>query len=186
VSTVGKAAMRAVFLDRDGTLNRDVHYLSDPGQVELLPGVAAGVRRLRELKLAIFVVSNQSGIARGHLTEAQLLGVNRRLQDLLAAEGGYVDGVFWCPHHPDEGCWCRKPGLGMVEQAAAALPFLPSESYVIGDRPCDVELGAAMGAKTVWLCSGPHRHEPHRVRPTWEAPDFLSAVYTIEAHLCAC
>jgi len=143
-----------VVLDRDGTIIVERHYLSDPEQVELLPGAAEGMRRLAEMGLGLVMVTNQSGIARGYFDENRLGEIHQRVQELLAAENVYLDGIYYCPHHPDEGCRCRKPEPGMIQQAAQDLGFLASESFVIGDKPCDIELGQREGATTLLVRTG--------------------------------
>ena len=111
----------AILLDRDGTIIVDRHYLSNPAEVELLPGAVAGLRRLADAGFALVVVSNQSGVARGLLTEADVAAVNARTAALLANEGIQIAGWYYCPHGPEAGCDCRKPAAGMAERAAAEL-----------------------------------------------------------------
>lgn len=145
---------RYVVLDRDGTIIVERHYLSDPEQVELLPGAAEGMRRLAEMGLGLVMVTNQSGIGRGYFDENRLSEIHQRVRELLAAQNVYLDGIYYCPHHPDEGCGCRKPGTGMLKQAAQDLGFLASESFVIGDKPCDIELGQREEATTLLVRTG--------------------------------
>ncbi|MCI0461149.1 MAG: HAD family hydrolase [Gemmataceae bacterium] len=145
---------RFVVLDRDGTLIVERHYLSDPGQVELLPGVAAGLSRLRDLGLGLVVVTNQSGVGRGYFDEARLDLIHQRLTDLLHVEGVRLDGIYSCPHRPEDGCECRKPRPGLLRQAAEQLGFDARASFVIGDKPCDVELGRAVRATTLLVRTG--------------------------------
>ncbi len=140
---------RFVVLDRDGTLIRHRHYLNDPAQVELIPGIAEGLRALRALGLGLVVVTNQSAMARGLLTPAGLAAIHERVRELLATQGVAIDAFYTCPHHPDDGCACRKPLPGLLQQAAEELGFLPAESFVIGDKACDIGMGAAAGATTL-------------------------------------
>ena len=162
--TVGKAeaveqgGQRAVFVDRDGTLIRDVGHLCRPEQVEILPRVPEALRLVRDAGFKVVVVTNQSVIARGRLTEDQLAEIHRQLVHRLAELGGQVDGVYYCPHHPTEGlgsyrplCDCRKPNTGMIRRAAAELGLAVSRSYVVGDQLTDMELAARSGAKGVWI-----------------------------------
>lgn len=131
----------AVFLDRDGTIIRDTAYVRDPDDVELLPGAAAAIRRLNERGLPVIVVTNQSGIARGLLTEQDYERVRMRLDKLLEAEGAHIDASYHCPHHPDFSgpCECRKPGLKLYKQAAADRGLDLGRSFYVGDRRRDVE-----------------------------------------------
>jgi len=131
----------AVFLDRDGTIVRDTAYVRDPDDVELLPGAAASIRRLNERGLPVIVVTNQSGIARGLITEQDYERVRRRLDKLLEAEGARIDASYHCPHHPDFSgpCECRKPGLKLFRQAAAEHGLDLGRSFYVGDRRRDVE-----------------------------------------------
>src|SRR6185437_6946625 len=112
---------RAVFLDRDGTLIRDRGYLADPDGVELLPGVMTALAALRDRRLRLVVVSNQSGIARGMITRVQHLSVDARFRELVLAGGVALDGVYYCEHGPDDGCACRKPNDGMLRAASRDL-----------------------------------------------------------------
>lgn len=145
---------RFVLIDRDGTLNVEKHYLSDPDQLELIPGSGAALRRLRELGLGICVVTNQSGLARKYFTPEKLDEVHARLHQLLEAEGASLDGIYVCPHGPDDACECRKPAPGMIRQAAAEHGFDPEFSIVIGDKAADIGLGLAVGAVTILVRTG--------------------------------
>jgi D-glycero-D-manno-heptose 1,7-bisphosphate phosphatase len=131
----------AVFLDRDGTIIRDTAYVREPDDVELLPGAAASIRRLNERGLPVIVVTNQSGIARGLLTEQDYERVRMRLDKLLEAEGAHIDASYHCPHHPDFSgpCQCRKPGLKLFRQAATDHGVDLGRSFYVGDRRRDVE-----------------------------------------------
>ncbi|HKY66772.1 MAG TPA: HAD family hydrolase [Acidimicrobiales bacterium] len=138
-------AIDAVLCDRDGTLVADVPYNADPDLVAPLPGVAAGLARLRAAGVRLAVVSNQSGVARGLLTPADVEAVNARLVELL----GPFDAVLWCPHGPDDGCGCRKPAPGMVHAAATACGVPVQRCAVVGDIGADVAAARAAGARSV-------------------------------------
>jgi D-glycero-D-manno-heptose 1,7-bisphosphate phosphatase len=148
------AKRRFVLLDRDGTIIVERGYLSLPEQVELLPGAAEGLRLLRRLGLGLVVVSNQSAIGRGFFDESRLEAIHRRLRELLKAEGVELDAIYFCPHLPDAGCSCRKPETGLVQQAAREYDFDPAQSFVIGDKECDIELGRRVGAVTILVQTG--------------------------------
>jgi histidinol-phosphate phosphatase family protein len=143
-----------VLLDRDGTIIVERHYLSDPAGVELLPGAVAGLRRMREMGFGLAVITNQSGIGRGYFTQNTLDAVHARMMDLLGRHSVYLDGIYCCPHTPADACACRKPLPGLVHRAAADLGFHPSEAVMIGDKPCDIAVGRAVGAATFLVRTG--------------------------------
>jgi D-glycero-D-manno-heptose 1,7-bisphosphate phosphatase len=133
-------------LDRDGTLIAERNYLARVEDVELLPNAAQGLRLLQQAGLGMAVLTNQSGVGRGYFDWAALDAVHAHLMQLLANEGVSLDGIFVCPHTPDDNCDCRKPQPGLAERAAAELHFDLTNSFVIGDKPCDIELGRRIGA----------------------------------------
>ncbi|MGE5548219.1 MAG: D-glycero-beta-D-manno-heptose 1,7-bisphosphate 7-phosphatase [Solirubrobacterales bacterium] len=145
---------RYVLVDRDGTINVDKHYLSDPDGLELIPGAAEGLRLLTEKGFGIAVLTNQSGVARGYFGAEQLERIHARLKEMLAEQGVQVAGIYICPHGPDDDCTCRKPLPGMVEQAVAELGFDPREAFMIGDKQADVDLGKAVGATAILVRTG--------------------------------
>lgn len=162
---------RAVFLDRDGTLIREVGYLTRPEQIEILDGVPAAIRTLRQAGFKTVVVTNQSAVARGWLAESELKRIHRLIEDRLASQGARLDAIYYCPHHPSEGigsyrvdCECRKPKPGMVLRAAEDLALAPKRSYVLGDQNVDLELALRVGATPVLVRSNGERtlvsHEP--------------------------
>lgn len=150
---------RAVFLDRDGTLIEDVSYLRDPAQVHLLPGAAGAVRRLNEAGLLAIVATNQSGIARGLLTEEDYLAAERRVDELLAGRGARLDAHYHCPHLPeiDGPCRCRKPGPLLYELASERFGLDLGASWWVGDRLRDVEASRLFGGRGILVDSGPVR-----------------------------
>lgn len=145
---------RFALLDRDGTVIHERHYLADPAQVELLPGAARGLRQLRRLGFGLLIVTNQSGLARGYFDRPQLDRIHARMHDLLASEGVSLDGIYVCPHLPDANCICRKPRPSLVHQAVAEHGFDVAQAIVVGDKPCDVDLGRAVGAMSVLVRTG--------------------------------
>ena len=146
--------MKAVFLDRDGTLIREKGYLRDPEGVELLPGVPEGLALLRRHGYRLIVATNQAGVGRGLYSLDDMRAVNARMQALLAGEGLELDAVYSCPHAPDENCRCRKPAPGMLERAACELGISLESSFVIGDRESDVLLGLYAGMRAILVRSG--------------------------------
>lgn len=145
---------RMVLLDRDGTVCVERGYVDDPDQIELLPGAAAGLRKLRMLGMGLILVTNQSAVGRGYLTFQQLDRIHSRLKEMLRAESVAFDAIYVCPHRPDEGCECRKPAPGMVLTAVRELAFEPRACFVIGDKPSDVELATGIGATSLLVTTG--------------------------------
>jgi histidinol-phosphate phosphatase family protein len=150
------SGLAAVFLDRDGTLIEDRHYLRDPHQVALLPGAATAVRRLARAGLPVVVVSNQSGIARGLLTEDDYLATTQRLDALLAADGARLAGHYHCPHLPEISgpCECRKPGPLLYRRAAADLDIDLTRSWWVGDRVRDIVAATGFGGRGILVLTG--------------------------------
>lgn len=144
----------AIFLDRDGTIIEEKNYLSDPAEVTLLPGAAEGLRSLSRHSFPLVVVSNQSGIGRGFFSASQAQAVQDRLKELLAQECVTIAGWYMCPHEPGANCSCRKPLPGMIRAAARDLSLNPLESFMIGDKRCDIDLAAAIGATGILVTTG--------------------------------
>jgi D-glycero-D-manno-heptose 1,7-bisphosphate phosphatase len=147
-------ARQFVLLDRDGTLIAERHYLARVEDVELLPNAAKGLRLLQQAGLGLAVITNQSGLGRGYFDWATLNAVHARLTQLLANEGVSLDGIYICPHAPEDNCDCRKPQPALAERAAADLHFNLAASFFIGDKPCDIELGRRIGAVTFLVRTG--------------------------------
>ena len=152
---------RAIFFDRDGTLNEEVGYISDPAQIRLLPGAAEAVRSTQAAGWLAIVVSNQAGVGRGLMTEAQVQAVNARFEALLAAGEARLDALYYCPHHPQGAneayrvvCDCRKPAPGLLTRAAAKFSIDLSKSYVVGDKTTDVQLAQNAGAGGILVRTG--------------------------------
>jgi D-sedoheptulose 7-phosphate isomerase len=138
-----------VFVDRDDTLVKDVPYCSCPEDLHLFPGVGAAVRRLNEAGFLVIMITNQSGVGRGYFTEETLKRVHERLREEIAKEGGRLDGIYYCPHLPEARCGCRKPEVGMVEQALDDFPIDMERSYLIGDSENhDMELARRLGFRS--------------------------------------
>lgn len=145
---------RFVILDRDGTIIQEREYLADPGGVELIPGAASAIRDLASLGLGLTVITNQSGVGRGVFDPETLDRIHERMGEFLANEGVKLEGIYVCPHHPDGGCPCRKPKLGLMNQAVRDHGFDPGESFVIGDKTLDIEFGKAAGSTTILVRTG--------------------------------
>jgi D-glycero-D-manno-heptose 1,7-bisphosphate phosphatase len=139
----------AVFLDRDGTLVEDVGYPRDPEAVRLLEGAPEALVALRRAGFALVVVSNQSGIGRGLVTEEEAEAVHERFVRELRAHGVELDDVRYCPHAPEDACTCRKPEAGLLRESARELGLDLDRSFMVGDKPSDVAAGRAAGCRTV-------------------------------------
>ena len=145
---------RAVFLDRDGTIAKDVHYCRRPEDFILFDGAAKAVNFLNKQGFKVIVITNQSGIARGYFTEETLAKIHQKLQYEIAREGGHIDAIYYCPHHPDDNCECRKPKTSLVLQAARDFDIDLEHSFMVGDLQMDVDLGKSAGCRTILVVNG--------------------------------
>ena len=154
-------AKPAVFLDRDGTIIEDVGYLDAVERIAWFPWSIDAIRALNRAGLAVVVITNQSGVARGHFTEVLVEEAHRRLDARLAEGNARIDAYYYCPHHPDGAvpeytrvCDCRKPGRGLVDRAVRDLSLDPARSFVVGDRWLDIGMAHAMGGRGVLVRTG--------------------------------
>jgi heptosyltransferase-2 len=165
-----------VFFDRDGTLNRDTGYVRTPVNLDVFPGAVKAVARLKRAGARVVVVTNQSGIARGLLTTTDLETIHTRLRDLFAAGDAPLDAIYFCPHHPDEGCTCRKPEPAMVDRATVQLGLDPSGYYLVGDQRRDIEMGRRIGARSILVTTGPSSLESlAALRTEGQEPDHVAS-----------
>ena len=155
-----------IFLDRDGTINEEVDYLTSPLDLRLIAGSADAIHEANEAGFKVVIITNQSGIARGILTEDQLAEIHTALLSKLLEHDARVDAILYCPHHPDFGvppyrtiCNCRKPNTGMIDSAAKTLSIDVKKSFVIGDRMIDVQTGNNSGATSILVLTGYGRQE---------------------------
>jgi D-glycero-D-manno-heptose 1,7-bisphosphate phosphatase len=175
----------AVFLDRDGTINEEKEYPDRLDQISVFPQAAPAIRRLNEAGLKVVVVTNQSGVARNYFPLAFVHEVHRYLSQHLAAAGARLDGLYVCPHHPDEGCPCRKPKPEMLLRAARDLNLDLTHSYLVGDRYLDLEAAANAGVKGILVLTGYGRKEYESLRdkakvaPVYVAHDLADAAVWI-------
>lgn len=173
-------ARRFVLLDRDGTLIAERNYLARAEDVELLPAAARGLHLLNQSGLGLAVLTNQSGLGRGYFDWAALDAIHARMTQLLAGEDVSLAGIYVCPHVPDDGCACRKPQPGLAYRAAAELHFDPAASFVIGDKPCDIELGRRLDAVTFLVRTGYGASwEREGLRADYIVDDVLAAAHII-------
>ena len=183
---------RAVFFDRDGTLNEEVGHLRDLSLFRLLPGAAEAVRAINDAGLLAIVVTNQSGIGRGVMPEELVVDAHKQLVSELGQTGARLDAIFYCPHHPQAEvvryraeCACRKPSPGMMEQAARQFGINLAQSFVIGDRYVDIEMAHRAGAASVLVTTGFGQNEwdllsgEPRPQPRYVATDVHTAVHWI-------
>lgn len=145
---------RFILLDRDGTVIEERHYLSDPGGIALVPGATRALCVLQEAGFGLAIVTNQAGVGRGMFGLGDMDAVHERLKAVLSAEGVALDGIYACPHTPDDDCRCRKPMLGLFEQAQRDHRFDPAKSFMIGDKAIDVEFGRAAGMTSILVRTG--------------------------------
>lgn len=175
-------ACKAVFLDRDGTINEEVGYVNHLERFTLLPRVGQAIRLLNQYEIKTVIITNQSGVARGYFPESLIYQVHQKMQDLLKGERAYLDGIYYCPHHPDVGeppyrqkCQCRKPATGLVEKAVRELNIDLSQSYMIGDRGVDIEFGHKFGVKRILVLTGYGKGEWEYYRDQWKVkPDYVA------------
>jgi D-glycero-D-manno-heptose 1,7-bisphosphate phosphatase len=164
---------QAVFLDRDGVINEEVNYLSEPDQLRLIPGAREAIARLNETGLPVIVITNQAGVARGYYPEAQIEVVHAALSHQLAQAGAHIDRYYYCPHHPTEGqppyrmeCNCRKPKPGLLLQAAQDFDLELAQCYVVGDNRSDIELSQYLKCRAILVLTG----HGAQVWQTWMNP----------------
>lgn len=180
-----KDAKRFVLLDRDGTLVVHKHYLSHPDQIELIPGAVDALKIFKKMGLGVVIITNQAGVGKGYFNLKTLDKIHQRLISILAKDGIVLDGIYFCPHTPEDDCLCRKPKVELIEKAAKKHQFDPKLSFVIGDNRSDVELGKNIGATTILVKTG-HGMEiakDNSVRPDFIAEDLFSSLEMIKSKL---
>jgi len=167
---------RAVFLDRDGTMAIDVHYCRRPEDFHLFPETAKAIMILKAQGFKVIVITNQSGIGRGYFTEQTLAEIHRKMTDDLAKENVTIDAIYYCPHHPDDNCDCRKPRPALILRAAKDFDIDLRRSYMVGDMPLDINLGKAAGCRTVLVAN---HITDKSLKPDAVAGDIYQAAQTI-------
>ncbi len=186
-----KGKNKAVFLDRDGTINEEVEYLSDLKKFKLFPKVAPAIKLLNDYGFKAIVITNQAGVARGYFGKDKVEKIHQEMKRQLREKGAHLDRIYYCPHHPTEGmgkykknCWCRKPNPGMLEKAAKDFDLDLGRSYVIGDQLTDIKLGNNAGCQTVLVLTGYGKESCRKkgdceVRVNFVADDLEKAVVWI-------
>jgi len=179
----------AVFMDRDGTVSEEVGYMRDPEQFRLIPQSAEAIRLINENSLKSIVITNQSGVARGYFSEETVSRVHQKMEKLLSELGAHIDGIYYCPHHPEgivesyrKGCDCRKPASGLLTQASKKHAIDLASSYMVGDKVTDLQLAHGVGARAVLVLTGYGRDELEKIKklslkkPEYVACNLLDAV----------
>jgi len=173
-------ANRAVFIDRDGTINVNFGYISNPDDFKIYPGVKEGIRLLKEKGFKIVVITNQSGIARGYFSEETLEKIHEKMKSEISQEEDIIDAIYYCPHHPDEKCNCRKPNPGLIEKARKDLDIDTKKSFIIGDRMLDVEAGFKTHCKTVLVPENKEKvnieMQESEIEPDYVCDDFYTGI----------
>ncbi len=182
---------KAIFLDRDGVLNREVDVLRDVKQLRVLPGVAVALRTFTKRGFLNIIITNQPVIARGWLTERGVEHINEVLLQRLAARGARIDAVYYCPHHPNANlkkyrvkCACRKPAVGMIKNAVKDFQIDLKKSFFVGDTTMDIMTGRNAKLKTILVKTGYAGHDGrYNVKPDFTAKNLMGAVRIIAAYV---
>ena len=141
-------------MDRDGTINRDMHYSADVSRLRVFKNAATAIKKLNDAGYKVIVISNQSGIARRYFKKKDVEKLNKIIIDRLGKRKAKIDAVYFCPHHPDENCSCRKPKSGMILKAKKDFNLDIKNSYMVGDMQSDIDLAKNVGAKSVFVLTG--------------------------------
>jgi D-glycero-D-manno-heptose 1,7-bisphosphate phosphatase len=176
---------KAVFLDRDGTIIEDSGYINHPVQVHFIPGAIGAIKKLNAAGYKVIVITNQSGVARGLFSEDMLQTVDKYIQKTILNGGAHLDGLYYCPHHPEHGiypykqeCDCRKPNPGLIKKAAKEHQIELGSSFMIGDHSTDITAGHRAGVKTIFVTTGHGAKEKAHLKekPDHQAADLAAAV----------
>lgn len=172
---------RAVFLDRDGTINEEMGYINHPDRFKIFPFIPESISLLNQLNYKVIIVTNQSGVARGYFTESLVIKLHRKLIKYLKENNAHIDAIYYCPHHPTEGtgkyklnCNCRKPKSGMIDRAVKELKIDLNRSYLIGDRYKDIVFAKKMKIRAGLVMTGYGKGEYLYQRKSWKVmPDII-------------
>ncbi|MDO9464331.1 MAG: D-glycero-beta-D-manno-heptose 1,7-bisphosphate 7-phosphatase [bacterium] len=165
---------RAVFLDRDGTINTEVDYLKSVKDLRLIRDAAKAIRFLNQNKIKVIIVTNQSGIGRGLFSIDDLDNVHNELKRRLRRNGAYIDAIYYCPHHPDEECSCRKPKKGMFKLAAKDFDLKLNKCYIIGDKLTDIKVAHNISAMGILVRTGYGKLEQNKLRKAGIVPAHIA------------
>jgi D,D-heptose 1,7-bisphosphate phosphatase len=190
-NTVDAASRKTVFLDRDGTINKNINYITNIQQLHFLPGVLDGIKIFNKHNVVVIVITNQPVIARGLATPKDIARLHDAMIDKLANKGAYIDAIYFCPHHPEKHhpdisryalqyrieCECRKPKLAMLKEAVKDFNINLSSAYFIGDSSTDIKAGEGLGIKTLLLKTGfKGEDKKYLVEPDYISDNFRDAV----------
>ncbi len=170
---------KAVFLDRDGTLTSERNYTLSPEEIKILPQTPEAIKILHQSGFLTIVVTNQSCVGKGLITLEELHRIHHAFLKILEKEGASIDAIYFCPHHPDAGCKCRKPSPELIFRAAKDYNIDLSKSYLIGDQKRDIEMGKRAGLKTVMVLTGYGEEQSKEANPDFIAKDVLEAAKII-------
>ncbi len=175
--------VKAVFLDRDGTINYEKNYVHKIEDFELIPGTLEALKLLTDYNIKIYIITNQAGIARGYFTEEQFHDLTRHMLSCFDKNECKIEEVLYCPHHPDgiipeytQKCLCRKPGTRLIEEVMEKEKFKADEIALVGDRDSDIEAGIRLGIKTYLVLTGYGREHKDDTKADFIKPDMLSAI----------
>lgn len=176
---------KIVILDRDGTVIIEKNHLTNVNDVELIPNAANAIKKMNDLGLGVIIVTNQTVVGNGQISLKELGAIHKKMVNLLAKEEATIDGIYFCPHKPEDNCSCRKPKLGLIEQAMKDYNFDPKECFMIGDKDVDIEFGKNAGATTILVRTGygaEHEKFDH-VKPDHAVDNLLATVFVIQQKL---
>ncbi len=169
----------ALFLDRDGVINRKAKegdYIKSGEEFQFLRGAKGAIRKLNKKGFLVIVVSNQRGVSKGIMTEADLKEIDTKMQEGLRKVGARIDGIYYCPHDIPDHCGCRKPAPGLLFRAAKEQDIDLDRSWIIGDSPSDIEAGKRAGCKTIFIRSSPQQDSDEGIQPDFIARSLAEAV----------
>ncbi|KAF0132875.1 MAG: D-glycero-D-manno-heptose 1 7-bisphosphate phosphatase [Candidatus Saganbacteria bacterium] len=164
---------KAVFLDKDGTINDSLGYLGHYKELNLLPHSAEAIKLLNEAGYKTIVISNQSGIARGYFSEDMVQAIDKTLQKYLLNQGAFIDAFYYCPHHPEKNCDCRKPNIELINKAVKRFDIDIKSSFFIGDNTTDMMAGKKAGLKTIFVLTGHGKKKLDEVKASHN-PDYIA------------
>lgn len=170
---------RAIFLDRDGTIIKEKHYLKDCSQIELIEEAVNALLLLQNMGFSLFIITNQSGIGRGYISEERLNDIHKKLKTLLGVRGVTIDHIYFSPHLPDKNSETRKPATGLVKMAVRDYDIVLNGSYCIGDKKNDIEMGKNIGLTTILVLTGYGRESLKDTHPDYVADNIMEAAEII-------